>query len=249
MLVSRLLSLGQNTHCDHECSIQYSKMKPAYLTGDMGHLYEEIDAIIEPRTTSHNRKGRIYGESSGLLYLAFDELYRRYGKEARFILLTRRPDTFVRSALARGFFDPDHAHCLEHLRPHPTTEIGKRWETANPFEKCLWYWDFVNGLVYDFFLTLPEGLWKIQPIETFDISACQQFYRFLEIEGFEKKREPIKNLLSVRINGTPGLGDDRQRNPWSVPMMVGDRSTWDTNQQEAYDRWTKRLFGILYPES
>lgn len=249
MLISKLLSLGNNTRCEHEHSIRYSKVKPAYLTGDMKSLYKEIDTIIEPLVKNYNRKGLIWGESSGLLYLAFEELYRRYGQQVRFILLTRRPDAFVRSALARGFFDPNHPYALEHLRARPTTEIGQKWETTSSFEKCLWYWDLVNGIVYDFFLTLPKELWKIQPIEKFNVSACQQLYGFLGIEGFEEKRGEIEELLSFRINATPGLEDGRHLNPWSTPMTVGDISTWELNQRDIYEKWTKRLVGIFYPQN
>jgi hypothetical protein len=246
MLVSKLLSLGKNTHCDHEKSIRHSKMTPAYLTGNLESLYEEIETIIEPLVKSHNRQGLSYGESSGLMYLAFEELYRRYGKKARFILLTRHPEGFVKSALARGFFDPAHPHALEHLRARPATEIGQRWETTSPFEKCLWYWNLVNSMIYDFFCTLPNELWKIQPIEKLDVKACQELYNFLQIDGFDK--QVINNLLSKRINASPGIGDGKYVNPKSLPMSLEDRSTWDINKQTAYNRWAIPLLEVFYPQ-
>jgi hypothetical protein len=245
MLVSKLLSIGKNTHCDHENSICYRKMTPAYLTGNMGSLYEEIETIIEPLVKSHNRRGLSYGESSGLMYLAFKKLYRRYGKKARFILLTRHPEGFVESALARGFFDPTHPYALEHLRARPATEIGQRWETTSPFEKCFWYWNLVNSMIYDFFCTLPNELWKVQPIEKLDVTACQELYNFLQIEGFDEKA--VKKLLSKRINATPGKGNNEHVNPMSKIISIGERSTWNVSQQLAYSRWAQPLMQILYP--
>lgn len=247
MLVAKVLSLGENSLCDHERSIRYAKMKAAYLSGEMASLCEEIDSIIDPMVRAHARKGMIYGESSGLLYLVFEELYRRYGDRARFVLLTRKPDAFARSALARGFFDPAHPYPLEHLRARPATEIGGRWDAATPFEKCLWYWDLVNGMVTDFFQRLPDGLWRIQPIETFNLSSCGQLYEFLGIEGFDKKKREIRDLLSVRINATPGQGNGDQVNPWSQEVTLGGISEWNCQQREIYERWTRRLLGKLYP--
>jgi len=247
MLTAKLLSLGQNTHCYHENSMQYHKLAPAYLNNNLNSLYSEIDKIIAPTVKKHNRKGQSYGESSGLLYLAFEELYRRYREQARFILLIRHPKDFVRSALARGFFNPAHPHPLEHLKARPSTEIGRNWDEITPFEKCLWYWNLVNGMIYDFFQTLPVDLWRIQPIETFDKSTCQQFYEFLYIDGFNEKEAEIGQLLSTRVNATPGEGDDRHLNPWSIPMTMGEISSWSSEQREIYEKWTNRLFDVLYP--
>ena len=247
MLLSRLLSLGSNTHCDHERSVVHSKMTRAHLSNEYSAMYEEIEEVIQPLVASHNKRGMIYGECSGLLYFVFGELHRRYGGRARFVLLTRKPDGFVRSALARGFFDPDHPHALEHLRAHPTTEIGQRWDATSPFEKCMWYWGLVNGMVYEFFHTLPKDLWRIQRIEELDIAACRELYGFLRIDGFDESA--VERLLSLRVNATPGLGDERDVNPWSHPLAVGEPATWSRAQRSAYRRWAEPLCKVLYANS
>jgi hypothetical protein len=246
MLVSKLLSLGRNTQCDHEKSIIYTKIKQAYLTGEMEPLHEEIGTVIEPLVKSHNRKGMIYGECSGLMYLVFEELYRRYGKRARFVLLVRHPEEFVRSALARGFFDPQHPHALEHLRARPDTDMGKRWETASPFEKCLWYWNLVNGMLYNFFCCLPDNLWKIQQIEKLDVESSRELFEFLQVDGFNEK--DVQEMLSVRINATPVAGHEGDVNPWSSSVNLGSRSSWDQTKLSAYEKWAKPLSEIFYPE-
>ncbi len=247
MLVAKLVSLGSNTHCDHENSVKYVKVKPAYLTGHLEPLYEEIDTVIHPLVESYNKGGRIYGESSGLMYLAFEELYHRYGQNARFILLTRHPKDFVGSALARGFFSPDHPYPLEHIRARPDTELGRRWECTSAFEKCLWYWSLVNGMILRLFRTMPDELWKVLPVENLDLSASRRLYELLQIEGFDE--DAVEQLLSTRINATPGVGDERNLNPWSVPMTVGDHTVWDRKQQEAYQRWIAPVIGLFYAES
>jgi len=248
MLISKILDLGKNTRCYHEHSIKYDKMKSSYLSNDYKSLYEEIDTVINPLVSELNQKKMSYGESSGLIYLAFEELYRRYGKKARFLLLTRHPEGFVQSALARGFFDPDHPYPLEHVRARPSSEIGSRWDEISPFEKCLWYWYFVNSMIYNLFLKMPEKLWKIQPIETLDIISCKNLYKFMAIEGFEDRKKEIQELLSVRINASPGLGDNSSLNPWSVQMSLGDISTWEPDQKQIYEKWTTHLRKLLYPK-
>jgi hypothetical protein len=247
LLMSKLLSLGSNTRCDHERSIKYDKMKGAYLTGDRGDLHREIDTVIQPQVKLFNRRGKSYGESSGLMYLAFDELYRRYKGKAKFVLLTRDPAEFVRSALARGFFDGDHPNPVEHIRAKDNTDIGQRWEQISPFEKCLWYWNVVNMLIYDFFRTLPRELWKIQPIEQLDTKACYELYEFLHIKGFNERA--VDELLSKRINATPGRGDERYLNPYATGLRVGEWPTWSPDQKSAYGKWINPIVGNFYPSA
>ena len=52
------------------------------------------------------------------------ELARQFGARVRLALIVRRPDTFVGSALARGFFDPSHPTPCEHVRPSPASAVG-----------------------------------------------------------------------------------------------------------------------------
>lgn len=245
MLVSRLLSLGAGSLCDHERSIRYDKLKPAYLAGDTS-INEEIDSLLAPEIRRRNLRGQSYGECSGLMYLVLPELYRRYGAQSRYVLLVRRAEDFARSALARGFFDPDHPKPLEHLRPAPDSEMGQRWAEASPWERCLWYWGVVNGLVYEFFQELPTDLWRIQPIESLDAKAARSLLDFLQIDGVSD--EAIQELLGTRVNATPSGSDGGHVNPWSRSMdSVEAHLPPETERQRAYELWARPWMRRLYP--
>ncbi|MGK7346167.1 MAG: hypothetical protein ACNS63_10220 [Candidatus Nitrospinota bacterium M3_3B_026] len=140
MLLSRLLSFGENTRCVHERSVRTDLMKEAYHAGSMSLFHKEVGRSTRPLVEESNANGLSYGECSGHLYFLFPEIFREFGGDrVKFVLLVRRPDTFVASALARGFFDDTHPHGLEHVRPPKASEIGRAWDSMTPFDKCLWY--------------------------------------------------------------------------------------------------------------
>jgi hypothetical protein len=247
MLLYKLLNIGTNTLCHHEASIKYTKLNHAYQTKNVRKLIEDIDTQIKPLVKKQNRKGHSYGEVSGLLYLCLKELYLRYGNRTRFILLVRHPVEFVRSALSRGFFDDSHPHSLEHIRATDTTDIGRRWLTATPFEKCLWYWNEVNRLVYDFFLDIPKEIWRIQLMENISVETVSEIYDFLNIKGFNESA--IRDLLGIKVNASPGRGDIGNLNPWARPVTLGRENTWSDEQHNIYARWTKPMLELLYGEN
>src|SRR5207244_491664 len=105
-----------NTHCNHEHSIPTLMMKDAYHSGEYTALNEASLSTIESLVAENSMAGKSYGECSSHLFLLLPTLYRKFGASARFGLVVRRPDSFVASALARGFFDPSHSKPCEHLR-------------------------------------------------------------------------------------------------------------------------------------
>jgi hypothetical protein len=245
MLLSQILGTGTNTHCDHERSACYAKLRDAYLEEDYSVLNAEIQHVIEPLVKSHNDRGMSYGESSGLLYMMYEELYRRFGAAARFVLLVRRPEDFAPSALARGFFDPNHPYPLEHIRARKNTDIGMKWDTVTPFEKCLWYWREVNLIVMKFFSKIEAHLWRLVRVEDLSVESCRELFEFLGVQGFEAAR--VKSLLEVRLNATPGIATNAIENPRSQPRSVGGRETWTWEQNEAYRRWIDPIVRDFYP--
>ena len=246
LLLSKVLDCSEMVLCNHEHSINTGLLKRSFQKKKPDILVKDTNSILYPTIRGCNNSGQIYGESSGHLYPLFPELFRRYEFSTRFILLTRNPESFIRSALARGFFSPDHPHELEHVIPPRDTEIGSRWKETTPFEKCAWYWAMVNGMVYNFFLTIPDSLYKIVRIEDMSIELVEELYDFLRIPDFKKIRTAIEKLLSERHNASPGQGDERFLNPFSKKILLGPRSTWNTDQLSAFQRHTEPMSNILY---
>jgi hypothetical protein len=246
MLVQRLLTLSGDTTCVHEQSVRYAKLVDAGLAETPAALYPELDDPFGLGIAEARSHGRSFGEASALMFLCVPELARRHGSRIRFVLLTRRAEDFVRSAVARGFFDPTHKYALEHARPRPESDLGRRWRTASPVEKCLWYWQLVNGTVLTAFDALPSSQSVVQTIETFDSEACRRLYGFLGLSDFTSIRDQATALLERRINGTPGLGARADANPWSVAGALASVEAWPDRDREAYQMWAEPLMQRLY---
>ena len=203
-LLAKLLDLWDGAHCRHEFSVDTLKMKRAYQKEDLHILNKDARRLLFPTVRATLEAGRVYGEISGHLYLLYPELFRRYGHAARFILLVRRPDAFVRSALARGFFDRSHPRACEHVIPPPDTEMGERWAVATPLEKCAWYWGMVNGTVLSFFRALPPAMARVVRLEDLNLSSARSLHEFLGFPGFEALQPEASRILGERHNASPG---------------------------------------------
>jgi hypothetical protein len=248
MLLSQVLSIGTNVNCHHERSITTTVMKDAYHRADLSLLRPELENNLFPAVEASRQEGKIYGECSAHLFLLLRDIYERYGERTRFIHLIRRPDTFAQSALARGFFNPAHPHALEHIRPPVASDMGQRWEHLQPLEKCLWYWNEVNSRIADSLQPLPAGFWRVQRIEDFGLDAAQALFAFLGINRGEGASAKLEELIGLRVNASPGLGDERHVNPWSKAWSLPDYPQWSEAQRGALLEFAAPLARSFYPE-
>lgn len=247
MLLAQMLGTGTNVDCHHERSITTTVMKQAYHQADMSLLDPELKNNLFPAIEASRRAGKIYGECSAHLFLLLSRIHNQYGKRVRFVHLVRRPDTFAQSALARGFFDQKHPHALEHIRPPDSSEIGRNWPSLQPLEKCLWYWNEVNSRIIEDLRGLPPELWRLQRLEDMSLEAVQGLFDFLQIRGFASAKSRVSELVKLRVNASPGLGDDRHLNPWSRPWSLPSYCEWDSEQRRSLIEYAGPLARALYP--
>lgn len=247
MLLSRILSLGENAHCDHEGSIDVAKLTEAYETGRFDALADDVARNIVPRAAEFRRQGVSFGISSAHLFPVLPALDRHFG-EARFVLLVRRPDTFVASALARGFFDSSHPNGFQLLRPPPGEKTRESWHAMLPFERCLWYWTHVNGEVLKFLRGLPSDRWRMQRIEDLDLEAVCALFEFLDLRGFERVEDAVRKLLRTPINATPQPGEEGEWNPFSRHDTLPTMDEWSVDRRGRLAEFCRPLVDELYPE-
>ena len=243
-LFSKLLSLGRDSICEHEKIFRHESMVRFHRENDFSWYLDDIHLRFIPTVELYNRQGKIYGVSSGHMYFSIPYLYRILSDHARFILLVRSPEEFVRSALARGFFDSSHPHpCVQILPSREDTILG-RWDVASPFEKNLWYWALVNQFVISQFQVMPERIYRIVRIEDVNEELVNELCDFLELK--DVKEEHIRTVLAQRVNASPGLGDDSDLNPYSQPIILGPKEEWSDCQLSLLEQYAGRLWRDLY---
>jgi len=243
-LFSKLFSLSDYSICEHERFFRHRSMMKFYRDNDFSSFLEDINLHIIPTINYFNKLNKSYGISSGHMFFSIRYLYHIFGENVRFILLVRRPEEFVRSALARGFFDPDHPHSCIQILPNPRDHMFDRWNTASPFEKCLWYWTLVNQFVICAFQKLPKNIYKIFRIEYVNTDLIKDLFDFLELPDF--KEAEIQKLLIHRINASPGQGDESDTNPYSLPISLEPIERWNNFQLGLLEQYTGQLRSKLY---
>jgi hypothetical protein len=247
MLLAQMLGTGTNVDCHHERSITTTVMKQAYYQADLSLLDPELKNNLFPVVETSRRAGKIYGECSAHLFLLLSRIHNQYGKRVRFVHLVRRPDTFAQSALARGFFDQKHPHALEHIRPPDSSPMGRCWPRLQPLEKCLWYWNEVNSHIIEDLRALPPELWRLQRLEDMSLETMRGLFDFLHIRGFDSVEPDVSELVRLRVNASPGLGDDRHLNPWSKPWSLPNYCEWNSEQRRSLSEFAGPLARTLYP--
>ena len=243
-MLAEVLSLSANSRCRHEQSFTYTSLVESFH-GNESCWDPDITDRLLPSLLGDRREQRVFGECSGLAYLALERLWRELGERARYVLVVRHPATFVPSAVARGFFDPEHPYPLEHLRPKPSDPLVVRWRDMRPAERCLWYWHTVNAHVLDVFARMPAWMTRVVRMEDIDAALIADLYDFLGLQGYDS--DTVTAMLTRRINATPGQGDDQQSvNPWSVASRALPPG-WERDCRDAWDEWAEPLLATLYP--
>jgi hypothetical protein len=247
MLLARLLNESRSAACDHEKYFRHKSMIDHYECKDMSGFEDDIFNSFEPQRIRLRNEGKRLGVSSGHLYFAIPRLWEIYESRARFILLVRRPDEFVRSAMARGFFDPSHPNYCNQITPAPDEPIASRWMDISVIERNLWYWTMVNRFVLDAFGKIPRGFWRIIRIEELNSAAVLDVCGFLGITDI--KHKTIADMLGRRINSSPGLPGAHDPNPYSLPISIPPLAEWNEDQKDLLNGYTSDLVRRLYPEA
>ncbi len=246
MLLAKLFSLSQQTECVHEQYFRHQSMISFYRDDDFSSYRTDIESALWPAIAEQVSRGKSLGVSSGHMYFSVSYLHKLLGASTRFILLVRRPENFVRSALARGFFDESHPRYCAIIEPHPSSSIFTRWNGATPFEKCLWYWNMVNRRTMEAFSQMPTTMYRIVRIEDLSLNICRGLCDFLQL--YDIGDDDIRTILSRRINVTPSLEfEDAEVNTNSVPMTTKPYEEWTYKQKATLETYAGELRSELYP--
>ena len=244
MLFSKLFSLSNYSICEHEKIFRHISMLHYFQNNDFSYYENDIQQHLIPIVESNNKKNINYGISSGHMYFSIPYLNKIYGDAARYILLLRKPEEFARSALARGYFDVSHIHRCIQIEPISNNTIFDEWSIMSPLEKCLWYWDMVNGFVLNSFSKLNPNIYRIVKIEDLDLNMAIELNDFLGLNDIDDSN--IERLLSQKVNASPGEKNSGSVNPYSLPKTLGSLSEWNDTQKDQLNKFAGNLRVQLY---
>jgi len=130
----------------------------AYVTGVSdadSHVWQNVVlSARDDHVADAARVGKTYVEANaGLTFLA--RVLARSFPASRFIHLHRCPFEFVRSGMARGYYQERDTD-LARIAPLPGDPACAEWERWSAIQKVAWLWARTNGFVHDFFETLPS---------------------------------------------------------------------------------------------
>jgi hypothetical protein len=184
------------------------------IPADAEGFLVDRDAVV---AADHATK-RISFEASALLSHSIAELHGRF--DARFLLMTRRPDACVASFAVRGWFlepiawrdrskpptIPDGAnprHFFGRNLPRGD-EAFERWSKLTQLGKLGWFWTARNRAILDQLAALPPTYRRLQRLEDFDYRHYLELGEFL---GFRPtvSADRFAQLAHSRPNTGPNI--------------------------------------------
>lgn len=222
------LNQSQDCHCVHEPEPQLISEATLYAYGEYDHLnMAELLKSSRPTTVD----GKQYGESHLKLSFVFPALNEAF-PDATYIWLLRDGRDAVSSFHARGWYTgSQELHEWETWRIQGD-RVGdfspRQWAKLTPFEKCCWYWTYVNRRIQRSLDTIAERSLRVR-LERLQESSSTIF-------GFLGLTPPANPALSVRnvamLHHRPVKHTD-----WNKEQMATFVDYCGTAMEEWYPRW------------
>ncbi len=167
----------------------------------------------DPLVLAAHKRGKVYFEGSNRMTLLAPALAERYPR-SRFLLVTRRPEGFIRSALRRGYY---LGHPWDHARIRPRTgePLAASWDDLSAEARCAWLWTATHESALDFASSLAPA--RSAQLHAEDLFAGKrerlaELFDFLGVESPGSRR--IDAVLERKLNKQEGT------HPW------GREPTW-----------------------
>jgi hypothetical protein len=191
-------------------------------------------------TRKPTSKDDIYCESNQTLSLIIPILVGTF-PNAKFIWLIRNGLDQVSSAFAKQWYS-GHSENHDRYEDCPPVErmwidgrirgdlagsVSKEeWNQMSRFEKCCWYWNYVNRLIYKD-LTLH----------------AKDSYRQLKLEEINHELGSLLDWMGFKVTIVPS----------AKKINIGKRppyhwSEWSHEDRESFKKWCGDLMDIYYPE-
>lgn len=231
-----LLSALPGYSCLHEPEPILIRESAAYRYGELAG--GEITAVLQ-QTRHPLLDGDIYCESNQTLSLLLPLLQTSF-PQARIIWLLRNGLDVVASTMQKQWYSGHSEHLTPYEQSTPTQQAwidgriradklglmsAAEWDALPRFEKCCWYWHYVNGVI-----AADLAAWPVE----------QQY--LLRLETIVQQMPLLLAWLGVAADGVPPMV---QRNPAKQPPYHWSR--WSEEERAAFGRWCGPLMDAHYP--
>ncbi len=166
------------------------------------------------------KRGKLYFEGSNRMTFLADALAAVYPR-ARFLLVTRRPEGFVRSALRRGYY---LGHPWDHARPRPAagSDEAADWAERSAEARCAWLWSTTHEHALGFGERVGADRFSVLQAEALfdgDLDRLEQLFAFLDRPA--PSRRHLQEILDRPLNAQKGTF------PW------GREPAWTDEERDA----------------
>lgn len=231
------LSQSPSLHCGHETTRELIRlsMERAHHDRAPEDVERELRALYEHRAAAPG-ESRHQGESD---HHAFNlvEMLARVLPGSRYVWLVRDGREVVASAAARGWYgsalrreDPGRFPLREYyefyrVRGDLCGEVeAAEWAGMSPFERCCWYWSYVNRTIGAQLRALPRRRWTA-----------------VRLERLEEEVGRVVELLDARP--FPFSVEHENRADYSVRR----HPEWTAGEHAAFARWCGDEMDRWYP--
>lgn len=230
--LARIFENQPEVSARHEPRHQMVKLSTDYAYGEVS--YEELLRQLEGMFLD----GTVY--DPGLLRIESDQKYfnvipalAEIFPDARFVWLIRSADAVLSSIVGRAWYAGEQHPVFSKVPRywHDFRVQGDRvadgpvadWERMSQFEKCCWYWAYVNRTIERDLRLLPESSRFILRLETLD-AQVQELLEFLDLP---------------RLSVVPKSSNE-------AFYAKHGREKWSSEEIAAYDRWCSPLMDKYY---
>ena len=234
--IAQILSQVDGISCLHEPPPELILESSAYHYGEYSRSeIEELFKSTRPKSTDIS----LYCEFNQTLSLLMP-IIRNVFPESRFIWLVRNGLDFVASAMQKQWYSGHSENHVRYVDCTPTQKAwidgritgdrcgdmsSKAWELISRFEKCCWYWSYINKL-----------------IET-DMNANRNIYYLLRLEHIRTQLPKLIKWMGVESGNLPSITPSNfaKRPPYHW-------TKWTFSEKEKFTQYCGGQMDRLYPE-
>ncbi|MCQ9205007.1 MAG: sulfotransferase [Omnitrophica bacterium] len=121
------------------------------------------------------------------------------------------------------------------LRPNCGEPYFKEWKRLSRFEKCSWYWNEFNIIMFDCIARLEKRKWRLININTIKAKDFKDIFDFLGLNNFSAER--VKNILDAYINSSIGR--------MGVAKSFPESNLWTVEQDAKFDKYAGKMMEEL----